>query len=111
MSIAKLFSIIALASSAVQFRSIKFNSSILRSELFSVLALVASALEVVLMFRLFRLPIPHHNTIMITSGVFVVSGFMIFKKASSGINIAAATLLMFIGAVQLLNAFRVIRGL
>jgi len=110
MSIVKLFVLAALAGSVVLMNLKSFKVSSLKSlqGFLPVIALVAAVLETVIVFNFMKISFLGSNTFLILGGTLAVAGALIFKNVSGKLMTAAATLVIFIGALQALGAFGII---
>lgn len=110
MSTIKLFAVIALVASilSMQFKSFKFTASKLRSEMFPIIAMIASALEVVLVFGLMKFSLGGINVMLVLGAALAIAGAVMFKGVSQKTQTAAATLLAFIGIIQVVEALKIV---
>jgi len=110
MGITKLFALIALAGSIVllNVKSFKLDSLKSLQGILPFVAVVASALEIVIVFNLMNIPFLGSNAFLILGGALAVAGGLIFKNVSGKLMTASATLITFIGALQALSSFGII---
>ena len=97
MNIGSLMVLAALGASIVLFMQIK-------ARLFPVIALAASALEALLVFRVLSFSLGGLNLMLVLGGALVVAGVLIWTKTSGKIPVTAATTVALIGALQVLGA-------
>lgn len=105
MSIMKLFALTALASSIAL---LVFQSDRLKGKILQIIAVVASVLEVVILFRIFRFSMGGLNTMLILGATLTIVGGILYTRMSGKLLVASATLLTFVGAIQLLTELNVI---
>ena len=110
MSLGKVFVLVAVAGALLlmNFKAFKVNSMKSLQGLLPVIVLVAAALEAVMVFRLMNVSFLGSNAFLILGGALAVAGALILKGVSGRAMTAAATLVTFVGAIQLLGAFNII---
>lgn len=110
MSLSKVFILVAVAGAVLlmNFKSFKASSMKSLQGLLPVIALVAAGLEAVMVFNLMKVSFLGSNAFLILGGALAVAGALIFKNVSGRMMTAGATLVTFVGALQVLGAFNVI---
>jgi hypothetical protein len=110
MSLTKVFVLVAVAGALLlmDFKSFKANSLKSLQGLMPVIVLVAAVLEAVMVFNLMKISFLGGNAFLILGGALAVGGALILKSVSGRTMTAAATLVTFVGALQLLGAFNII---
>jgi hypothetical protein len=97
MTIDKLMVLVALAASVVLVTQAS-------ARLFPVVALVASGLEALLMFRIITFSISGVNMFLILAVALLVAGGVSWVQTESKTPVTAATAVVLIGAIQLAAA-------
>jgi hypothetical protein len=97
MNTAAVLVVAALAASIVLVMQI-------RARLFPVIALAASGIEGLLVFRVLRFSLGSINLMLVLGAALVVAGVAIWMKTSGKTPVTAATTVAIVGAVQVLGA-------
>jgi hypothetical protein len=97
MTIDKLMVLVALAASVVLVTQAS-------ARLFPVVALAASGLEALLMFRIITFSISGVNMLLILAVALLVAGGVSWVQTESKTPVTAATAVVLIGAIQLAAA-------
>src|SRR5436309_2574619 len=77
--------------------------------LIPVIALVAGAIEALLVFHVIQLSLPRIRVDVILPAVLVVTGGIAWARSAAKSAVTAATVLALVGAIQLLLALRAFR--
>jgi hypothetical protein len=76
----------------------------IKARLFPAIALAASGLEALLVFRVLKFSLGSINLMLVLGGALVVAGVAVWMKTSSKMPVTAATTVAVVGAVQVLGA-------
>ncbi len=105
MSMTKLFVITAVISAILL---LVFQPGRLSEKILPIIAVVASVWEALIVFRVARLSLPGVNTMLVLGATLAIVGGIMYARMPGKTQTAAATLLTFVGAIQLLTALSIL---
>jgi hypothetical protein len=97
MTIAKLMVLCALAGSIVLFAQAPVR-------VFATIALVAAALQTLFMFGLLSISMKGVNVLLLLAIALLVCGTLVWIRTVSRPTVTAATIVTFVGALQVIDA-------